>query len=75
MPTRSGKTSAFIWADQGAKAVKKKIKSKRPAGYGNAATTTSWDWGFKPVPGKGGRTRNGEGSDTIIYREEKELRK
>lgn len=56
--------------------MKKKIKiQKRPAGWGMAATTTSWDWGFKPVPGKGGKTRNGEGSDTIIYREEKELRK
>ena len=40
-----------------------------------AATTTSWDWGFKPVPGKGGATKNCEGSDTIIYREQKEADK
>lgn len=40
--------------------MKKKAKIKRPTGWGNAATTTSWDWGFKPVPGKGGKTANYE---------------
>lgn len=25
---------------------------------GNAATTTARDWGFGPVPGKGGKTTN-----------------
>jgi hypothetical protein len=53
----------------------KKKRIKRPLGWGNAATTTSWDWGFKPVPCKGGKTTNGEGSDTIIYREQKEMNK
>ena len=24
----------------------------------DGATTTSWDWGFKPVPNKGGKTEN-----------------
>ena len=24
----------------------------------DGATTTSWDWGFKPVPNKGGNTNN-----------------
>lgn len=24
----------------------------------DGATTTSWDWGFKPVPNKGGKTIN-----------------
>lgn len=24
----------------------------------DGATTTSWDWGFKPVPNKGGKTTN-----------------
>lgn len=24
----------------------------------DGATTTSWDWGFKPVPNKSGKTRN-----------------
>ena len=24
----------------------------------DGATTTSWDWGFKPVPTKGGKTKN-----------------
>lgn len=55
--------------------MKKKRRTKRATYWGMAATTTSWDWGFKPVPGKGGQTRNCEGSDTIKYREQKELNK
>ena len=50
-------------------------KRCRSGCFGMEATTTSKDWGFIPVPGKGGRTTNGEGSDTIIYREKKDLSK
>lgn len=31
----------------------------------DGATTTSKDWGFKPVPGKGGKTLN-----TVIFTKE-----
>ena len=31
----------------------------------DGATTTSWDWGFKPVPNKGGKTTN-----VVIFSEE-----
>ena len=56
--------------------MKKSHKKRSRSGcFGMEATTISWDWGFKPVPGKGGRTTNGEGSDTIIYREQKEMKK
>ena len=55
--------------------MKKKIKIKRPAGYFNAATTTSWDWGFGPVPCKGGKTQNSLVGDTMIHREMKETGK
>ena len=36
----------------------KKRRAKRATYWGMAATTTSWDWGFKPVPNKGGKTTN-----------------
>lgn len=36
----------------------KKRRTKRATYWGMAATTTSWDWGFKPVPTKGGKTTN-----------------
>ena len=39
---------------------KKKRRTKRATYWGMAATTISWDWGFKPVPGKGGKTTNFE---------------
>ena len=55
--------------------MKKKRRTKRATYWGMAATTNSWDWGFGPVAGKGGHTRNYEGSDTIIYREQKEQNK
>ena len=38
----------------------KKKRTKRAPYLGMAATTTSCDWGFKPVPGKGGKTTNFE---------------
>lgn len=37
--------------------MKKRTKSSY---FGMEATTTSKDWGFKPIPGKGGKTTNFE---------------
>lgn len=53
----------------------KKRRNKRPNNLGMAATTTSKDWGFIPIPGKGGKTTNCVTSDTMIYREQKEMNK
>lgn len=36
------------------------MKKTKSSYYGMDATTTSWDWGFKPVPCKGGNTTNYE---------------
>lgn len=36
----------------------KKESQKRPMLLDIGATTTSKDWGFIPVPGKGGKTTN-----------------
>ena len=42
-----------------AKNRKKRIfRNPNRASWGIEATTTSWDWGFKPVPKKGGKTNN-----------------
>ena len=38
--------------------MKKKTRKHRKPVYGIAATTISKDWGFIPVPGKGGNTTN-----------------
>jgi len=43
--------------------VKKKRRTKRATYWGMAAKTTSKDWGFGPVAGKGGRTTNFEISE------------
>ena len=51
--------------------MKKKRRTKRTA-RDISATTTSWDWGFKPVPCKGGRTRNHEIQESMIQREMRE---
>ena len=40
--------------------MKKKRRTKRATYLCMAASTTSWDWGFGPVPCKGGQTRNYE---------------
>lgn len=40
--------------------MKKKRRTKRASYWGMAAKTTSRDWGFGPVSGKGGKTRNYE---------------
>ena len=53
--------------------MKKKRRIRRATSWGIAATTTSWDWGFKPIPGKGGKTTNCETSESMFYREKKEL--
>lgn len=37
------------------------------------ATTTSKDWGFIPVPGKGGKTTNAEIPPELFKRELKEM--
>ena len=52
-----------------------KKRKNRKAAYGMAATTTSKDWGFGPIPGKGGHTRNSLVGDTMIHREMKEAGK
>lgn len=55
--------------------MKKKRRTKRATYWGMAATTTSWDWGFKPVPNKGGQTRNHEIQESMIQREMREMGK
>lgn len=52
----------------------KKKRTRKAAGI-MAATTTSKDWGFGPVAGKGGKTRNSLIGDTMIHREMKEAGK
>lgn len=52
--------------------MKKKRRTKRASYWGMAATTTSADWGFGPVSGKGGKTQNSLIGDTMIHREMKE---
>ena len=51
----------------------KKKRNKKTGTMG--ATTTSRDWGFGPVAGKGGKTRNSLIGDTMIHREMKEASK
>lgn len=43
---------------------RKKRRARKENYLGMAATTTAWDWGFKPVPGKGGKTTNCGNSDS-----------
>lgn len=52
----------------------KKKKIRKPAAI-MAATTTSKDWGFGPVSGKGGKTCNGDIGEGMIHRELKEAGK
>lgn len=40
--------------------MKKKRRTKRATYWGMAAKSKSRDWGFDPVPGKGGKTTNFE---------------
>jgi len=53
--------------------MKKKRNRKAAAGIG--ATTTSKDWGFGPVSGKGGKTTNSGIGDTMIHRELKDQKR
>jgi hypothetical protein len=53
--------------------MRKKNRKKTVAAMG--ATTTSKDWGFGPVPCKGGKTRNSLIGGTMIHREMKEAGK
>jgi hypothetical protein len=48
----------------------KKRRNKKTGTMG--ATTTSKDWDFGPVSGKGGKTQNSLIGDTMIHREMKE---
>ena len=52
--------------------MKKKRRTKRASYWGMAARTTAKDWGFGPVPGKGGKTMNHEIPESISQRELKE---
>ena len=49
----------------------KNKKTRKSAGV-MGATTTSKDWGFGPVPCKGGKTTNNEIGETMIHRELKD---
>ena len=40
--------------------MKKKHRTRRASYWGMAAKTATKDWGFGPVAGKGGKTRNFE---------------
>lgn len=51
------------------------MKKRRNKKTVMGATTTSKDWGFGPVAGKGGRTQNSLIGDTMIHRELKEASK
>lgn len=55
--------------------MKKKRRTKRATYCGMAASTTAKDWGFKPVPGKGGKTTNHEIQESMIQREMREMNK
>ena len=44
-----------------------KKKQKRGVNPDIAATTTSKDWGFGPIPGKGGKTTNYDESLTDSF--------
>jgi len=52
----------------------KKKRTRKPSGI-MAATTTSKDWGFGPVAGKGGKTTNSGIGDTMIHRELKDQKR
>ena len=39
----------------------------------DAATTTNKDWGYKPVPGKGGASTNSVITEAMFIKELKEL--
>jgi len=45
---------------KGGNAMKKRRRTRQATYWGMAAKSKSRDWGFAPVPGKGGRTTNFE---------------
>ena len=49
-------------------------KIKKSAYWGMEATTTNKDWGFKPVPNKGGKTTNAEIPDWMFQRELEDMK-
>lgn len=49
-------------------------KIRKSAYFGMEATTTNKNWGFIPVPGKGGNTTNFEIPEWMFKRELKELK-
>ena len=54
--------------------MRKKIRGgKYPIGF-DSATSTSEDFGYKPVPGKGGATTNFEIPEWMFERELKEMK-
>lgn len=48
-------------------------KITKSAYFGMEATTTNKDWGFIPVPGKGGNTTNAEIPEWMFKRELEDL--
>ena len=53
----------------------KRRKNKRAVNKDIAATTTSKNWGFGAISGKGGKTRNHEIQETMVPRELREMNK
>jgi hypothetical protein len=52
---------------------KNKKSYNNPTYWGMEATTTNKDWGFIPVPGKGGNTTNAEIPEWMFKRELEEM--
>lgn len=48
-------------------------KNRKNSYFGMEATTTSKDWGFIPVSGKGGKTTNAEIPEWMFKRELEEM--
>lgn len=55
--------------------MKKQRKTKRTVNRDIAATTTSKNWGFGAISGKGGKTLNHEIQESMFQRELRELNK
>lgn len=52
----------------------KKNRNTKGTYWGMEATTTNKDWGFIPVPNKGGKTTNFEIPEWMFQRELEELK-
>lgn len=55
--------------------MKKQRNIKRAVNKDIAATTTSKNWGFGAISGKGGKTRNHEIQESMFQRELREMNK